>query len=127
MPSDVNLLAAWAGFLLGGVAGAIPGLFFHREHWLGGYASWPRRLIRLGHISFFGLGFINLGFSLTCTAKDMHDGCGAASMLLLIGAVTMPAVCYLSAWKPGFRHMFFIPALSVIAGIALFVGRMPRP
>ena len=39
----VNLYAAWAGILLGIVAGAVQGMFFHGENWLGGYTSWPRR------------------------------------------------------------------------------------
>ena len=59
----VNLHAAWIGFFAGCLAGAIPGLFFHGSDWLGGYASWPRRMIRLGHVAFFGIGFLNLAFA----------------------------------------------------------------
>ena len=65
-----NLLAAWIGFSLGCLAGAIPGLFFHRDDWLGGYASWQRRMIRLAHIAFFGIGFLNLGFALNMIGND---------------------------------------------------------
>ena len=36
----------------------------------------------------------------------------------------MPLVCYLSAWKPPFRHLFFIPVLTVLVAMALFLGRM---
>lgn len=89
----INIQAAWAGFLLGCVAGAIPGLFFHRRDWLGGYASWQRRLLRLGHISFFGLGFINPGFALTARTLELDAGLQSASILLLVGAATMPKVC----------------------------------
>jgi hypothetical protein len=35
----IKLQAAWGGFLLGCVAGAITGLFFHNSDWLGGYAT----------------------------------------------------------------------------------------
>ena len=66
-----NLAAAWIGMLAGCVAGALPGLFFDREAWLGGYASWRRRMIRLAHIAFFGIGIINLGFHLTVTAQGL--------------------------------------------------------
>jgi hypothetical protein len=38
------------------------GLFFHRENWLGGYASHARRMYRLDHISFFELGLVNWMF-----------------------------------------------------------------
>jgi len=120
----VNLYAAWIGLLLGCIAGAVPGLFFHRADWLGGYGSWARRLLRLAHISFFGLGFINLAFALTAIALDLKTGLAAASWLLLAGAVLMPLVCYLSAWRMGFRHLFFLPASAVMLGVAAFLWRM---
>ena len=123
----LNIHGAWVGFLLGCVAGAIPGLFFHDNDWLGGYGSWPRRMIRLGHIAFFGLGFVNLLFALTARALSLNAGLQGTSLLLIVGAITMPAVCYLSAWKPVFRNLFFIPALSVTVGIALFAWRITNP
>jgi len=58
--AEWNLLAGWIATLAGIVSGAVMGLFFLREEWLGGYSSHPRRLLRLGHISFFGLGFTNV-------------------------------------------------------------------
>ncbi|MGA2260117.1 MAG: hypothetical protein ABSH28_01640 [Acidobacteriota bacterium] len=120
----INIYAAWLGILLGIVAGAISGLFFHEEHWLGGYGSWTRRMIRLAHISFFGLGLLNLGLALTARALGLSDSIGLASWLLLIGAVTMPLVCYLSAFIKPFRHLFFIPVLSVGAAVGLLVWRL---
>jgi hypothetical protein len=120
----INIYAAWLGILLGIVAGAISGLFFHEEHWLGGYASWTRRMIRLAHISFFGLGLLNLGLALTARAIGISDSIGLASWLLVIGAMTMPLVCYLSAFIKPFRHLFFIPVLSVGAAVGLLVWRL---
>ncbi len=120
----INLQSAWIGFLLGCMAGAIPGLFFHRQDWLGGYPSWPRRMIRLAHISFFGIGLINLAFALTVKSLGMVSGLRFISILFIVGAVAMPAVCYLSAWRSGFRNLFFIPALSVTTGILLFTWRL---
>lgn len=120
----INLQAAWIGFLLGCVSGAATGLFFHHPDWLGGYASWPRRMIRLGHISFFGIGLLNLFFALTVRALGLESGLTAISRLLILAAATMPLVCYLSAWKKPFRHLFFIPALSATTGIAWFTWRV---
>lgn len=120
----INLYAAWIGFLLGCVAGAVTGLFFHDKDWLDGYDSWPRRLIRLGHISFFGIGLLNLAFALTARAVGLDSGLAVPSALFLIGAATMPLVCYLSAWRVIFRHLFFVPALSVTSGVALFAWRL---
>jgi hypothetical protein len=120
----INLQAAWVGFLLGCVSGAATGLFFHDPNWLGGYASWERRMIRLGHISFFGIGLLNLFFALTARSLGMESGLETISRLLILAAATMPLVCYLSAWKKPFRHLFFIPALSATAGIAWFAWKV---
>ena len=118
----INLTAAWIGFAFGAVSGAIPGLFFHRKDWLGGYTSWPRRLIRLAHISFFGIGFLNLGLALTVQTLEITSS--VASVLMLVGAVFMPAICYASAYRPVFRHLFFIPAGSILLSIILITERM---
>lgn len=121
---DVNLSAAWAAFLAGSVAGAFPGLFFHREHWMGGYSSWRRRMMRLAHISFFGIGGLNLAFVLTIRLLEIDAGIRLPGILLLVGLIAMPTVCYLSAWRQVFRHLFFIPASSVILALALFLWRI---
>jgi hypothetical protein len=120
----INLYAAWVGFLLGAVAGAVTGLFFYNEQWLGGYASWPRRMIRLAHIAFFGLGLLNLALALSARALGLTSGLAAASTLLIVGAVTMPLVCYLAAWRAAWRHLFFIPASSVFLAVAIFLWRI---
>jgi hypothetical protein len=123
----INLYAAWIGLLLGCLAGMLAGLFFHNEDWLGGYASWPRRMIRLGHISFFGIGFINLAFVLTSRALQMASGLRIPSYLFIVAALTMPTVCYLSAYKMAFRNLFFIPACSLTIGVALFLWKVLFP
>jgi hypothetical protein len=120
----LNLHAAWIGFLVGSLAGAASGLFFHGENWLGGYASWRRRMIRLAHVAFFGIGFLNLGFALSADALGIESGLALPSILLVVGAVAMPAVCYLSAYRDSFRHFFFVPVLSVVVAVAAFLWRI---
>jgi hypothetical protein len=127
MPT-LNLIAGWLGMLAGVLSGAIIGLFFHQEQWMGGYASYRRRLTRLGHIAFFGLGFLNLIFAAT-SAQLLLSGhaLATASSALILGAITMPACCFLSAWRKPLRHLFPIPVLSVTTGIlAILIGGWPR-
>jgi hypothetical protein len=121
---ELNIYAAWIAFLMGGIAGAMPGLFIHNKEWMGGYASWIRRMIRLGHISFFGLGLLNLMFVFTFNYLGIDTGITIPSVLLIIGLFTMPLVCYLSAWKLFFKNLFFIPASSVIFSIILILWRI---
>src|SRR5215831_10063595 len=97
---SLHLLIAWIGFLCGVISGAIAGVFFHREEWLGGYGSYRRRLVRLGHISFFGLGFLNALFAVTVSIAQMPQlSSHLASIGLLAGAITMPLCCFSAAWR----------------------------
>lgn len=122
--TEINLYAAWTGMLLGGVSGAIQGLFFHKEEWLGGYGSWTRRMTRLGHISFFGLAFINIAFAGTAKIMGIEEEVSIPSALFITGAIGMPLICYLSAFKKGIRQLFFIPVLTIIGGIVSLVWIM---
>lgn len=117
---QLNLIVAWLWTLLGFVSGMVLGLFFHRENWLGGYASFKRRMYRLGHISFFGLGAVNLLFWLSVrnlpAAGPLAD---FASGDFIVGAITMPLCCGLMAYFPQARHLFAVPVLSLITGAVL--------
>jgi hypothetical protein len=120
----LNIYTAWGAFFVGIIAGAVSGLRFHSEDFLGGYTSWRRRLVRLAHISLFGIGLINLAFALTARALGISSGLTVASVMLVVGAITMPLVCYLSAFKPAFRHLFFVPVLSVLLGVGVMLWRL---
>ncbi len=121
---EINLLACWAGIVLGIGSGMLLGLGFHREDFLGGYGSLRRRLYRLAHISFFGLAGINFLFWLTVTQMDLSGSFLApASSALLLGALTMPACCLLTAHWTMARHGFAVPVISLLYGtIATFLN-----
>jgi len=112
------MVFGWVLMLLGGLSGAAIGLRFHEAGWVGGYGSFPRRLMRLGHIAFFGLGILNVLFALTVTRFPPGDGFGqAAGAGFLVAGVGMPLCCFLAAWREPFRHLFFIPVLGVFLGV----------
>lgn len=122
-----NLIGGWLGMLAGVLSGALVGLFFHRDDWMGGYGSYRRRLTRLGHISFFGIGLVNLAFAATAAQLRLSGSClRIASAALLVGAVAMPACCFLAAWRKPMRHLFPIPVAAVAAAIiAILAGSRP--
>jgi hypothetical protein len=114
---SMNVVFGWMLILTGFVTGSLLGLFFHRDDFWGGYASFRRRIVRLGHISQVALGMLNVLFGLTwpvAAAWTME----AASVLFMIGGVTMPAVCFLTGWKMGFRFLFIVPVASLMLAIA---------
>ncbi len=115
---ELHIYTGWVGMLLGVIAGAGIGLFFHKDDWAGGYGSFRRRMLRLGHISFFGLGFINILFGLTLQVIEFQSPfVTVASIAFLLGIFLMPLVCFLSGWRKPFRHLFPLPVLSVLTGI----------
>jgi hypothetical protein len=120
-PLRFNVALAWVWIVLGFISGMVMGLNFHRENWLGGYASHQRRLYRLGHISFFGLGAINLLFVFTLQAFTNQYACGTAtapvaSIAFAVGTVTMPLCCAVAAHKKDARTLFAIPVTSLLVG-----------
>ena len=116
----INFYAAWVGIFLGFIAGAVIGIFFHDENWMGGYSSWRRRMVRLGHISFFGIALINLTYSVSLAVFNVKITTSYPSYLFIAGAITMPLICFLSAYKEIFRHLFFIPVLCLAVGTFIF-------
>jgi len=119
----INLVGGWLAMLAGVLSGSIAGLLFHDENWLGGYSSFRRRLARLGHISFFGLGFVNLLFAATAGQLLLPpDYLKVASAGLIVGVIAMPICCFLTAWRKPMRHLFPIPVLAVAIGIAAILA-----
>jgi hypothetical protein len=126
-PPQANLLVGWIWLCLTFISGLLLGLGFHRENWLGGYSSLRRRLYRLAHISFFGLGLVNLAFYLTIRDVNFTAlGLRVASLSFLAGAVSMPLCCLLMAHFPNTRALFAIPVLSLLLAGSLTVATLLR-
>ncbi len=87
------------------------GLFFHREDFLGGYTSFRRRMLRLGHIALAALGMLNVVFSLSPWGEEVAGVC------LMVGGGAMPAICFLTAWRKPFRHLFFVPVVALLTAV----------
>ena len=115
-----NFIAGWWLILAAFITGAAIGLGFHRENFLGGYGSFRRRLTRLGHIALAALGGLNVLYGLAPVPVSTIPG-----WLLLAGAIAMPLVCFLSAWKEPFRHLFFVPVVLLLSGVILIIYLVP--
>jgi hypothetical protein len=119
----LNLIVGWTGMAAGAVSGAIVGLFFHDEQWMGGYGSFRRRMARLGHISFFGMGMLNVLFALSVAGVPAPNPyAAAASLAFVVAAVTMPICCFLTAWRKPWRHLFPVPVVATLAAIGLLLA-----
>src|SRR5438093_5771819 len=109
-----NWYFGWSLLLSAFITGAIIGLFFHRPEFFGGYDSFRRRIVRLGHISQAALGMVNVIYGLSPWPEVSLWEAHAASACFIVGGISMPVVCYLTGWKEPFRHLFFIPVTALV-------------
>jgi hypothetical protein len=126
VPHSVNWIAGWLLILAGFISGTGLGLYFHREDFWGGYASFRRRIVRLGHIALVALGMLNLLYGLSPWPAAGQWEADVAGLALIIGGAAMPLVCFLTGWREGFRRLFFIPVAALItAAIFTLKGSLP--
>jgi hypothetical protein len=115
----LNWYMGWSLILAAFVTGAALGLHFHREDFWGGYDSFRRRIVRLGHIALAALGMMNVVYSYSPWPVADTFEARAAGWGFIVGGISMPAVCFLSGWNERFRVLFFIPVAALI-GAALW-------
>lgn len=119
--NQLILIAAWGWISIGLICGAIIGLKFYQAEWMGGYASWPRRMMRLGHIAFIGTSLLLIGLVASSHAIGMGELSPVTGIFGMVGAFSMPVVCYLSAYQMSFRHLFPIPVVGLIVAAISFL------
>lgn len=107
----------WSLILCGFLSGALLGLFFHRANFWGGYASFRRRIVRLGHIAFVALGMLNILFALSPVPMESAQAANTVTICLALGGLCMPLICFLTAWRERFRHLFFVPVVLLSAAV----------
>jgi hypothetical protein len=119
MGHPLNWFGGWTLIALAFITGAVIGLGFYRDDFLGGYTSFRRRTIRLGHIALAALGLMNVAYGLSPIPSGRLGE--AASIALLAGAIAMPAMCFLTGWRSGFRQLFFVPVVLLVAAIVFIL------
>jgi len=116
MVTPLNWYFGWGLILSAFITGAAVGLFFHRDDFWGGYASFRRRIVRLGHVAQAALGMLNVLYALSPPASPSFLET-VASLSFVVGGVSMPAVCFLAGWKKPFRHLFFVPVTALVLAV----------
>ena len=115
----------WIWMVMGVVSGLGLGLAFHRDGFLGGYDAWPRRLVRLGHIPFFGTGLLNVLYGLTAGHYRLEGGgLMLGGWALMAGGALMPVCCGLAAWRKGLVPLFALPVLGLGLGTGILAVRL---
>ncbi len=89
------------------------GLGFHREEFLGGYGSFRRRLLRLGHIALAALGSLNVLSGLSPVSVGPGGRTALPGLLLLAGAVADAAGLFSDRVAPALSPFLFYPGRPV--------------
>lgn len=124
--STSNLAVGWGSMAVGALTGLVLGLWSFGgpvpvPEWLGDYDTLPRRLMRLGHIAFFGLGILNilLAFHLgRLRSKDKLAGLGLAAMNF--GNIFLPLTLICAAFFEPLKYLMSLPATAIT--VALLVA-----
>lgn len=121
----MNRTIGWISLAVGVATGLVMGLWsfdgpMTTPAWLGEYGDTSRRLARLGHIAFIGLGSINI-----LLAHELpHSALGArgrevASRHMNFGNIVLPITLFVAAaWRPA-KYAMAIPATAVFVALIL--------
>lgn len=106
-------------------AGALLGMIFgmkaESRDWAGGYGSFRRQAMRLGHIAAIALGIINVLYgSMSAGLNSLPPGVSTVgSAAMICGGLLMPAVCLAAAWRRPLKYLFPVPAICVVTALVI--------
>jgi purine-cytosine permease-like protein len=120
-----NRIVGWGSLAAGVLVGLALGLWSFDgplpvPSWLGEYTATPRRLFRLGHIAFFGLGMLNVLLGGEILEKRLTgSGMRTAGVAMNFGNICLPVTLFGAALYHPIKYLMSIPALSVLIAFAI--------
>lgn len=122
----VNLAVGWSSLAVGALTGLILGIWSFGgpvpvPEWIGDYDTLPRRLLRLGHIAFFGLGILNIMLARHLgRQRSFSYPRPLALRAMNFGNVFLPVTLIAASVFEPAKYLMSVPALAV--SFALVVG-----
>jgi hypothetical protein len=120
-----NRRVGWLSTCLGAATGLVMGLWsfdgpFPVPGWLGEYDQTARRLARLGHIAWFGLGILNVLVSGELRRSTLgRRGRLTASWAMNFGNVFLPLTLFAAAAYRPLKYFMSAPALAVFVAVVV--------
>jgi hypothetical protein len=109
---------ALVGIPVGLVLGMGLGLVAGGEHGWGGYGSFRRRAARLAHVAAVMLpllaGFYGLALEARASSAAPGEWVVLGARLWMPGSCALVAVLLLAAWRPAWRFVLPLPALTLV-------------
>lgn len=126
--ADANLALGWASLAAGALTGLVLGLWSFDgpvsvPAAIGEYGDLSRRLLRLGHIAFFGLGMLNIMLARHLAHAEMQRGRAVLALRSMnFGNLFLPLTLIVAAFVPVAKYLTCLPALAVT--LALLIGAL---
>jgi hypothetical protein len=120
-----NRSVGWASLAVGIAVGLVMGLWsfdgpLQPPAWIGEYADTARRLVRLGHIAFIGLGLVDILLERELVRSSLgQTGRSIASWSMVVGNVLLPITLFASAAYRPVKYFMAVPAGSVFVALVL--------
>lgn len=120
-----NRIVGWTSLALGAATGLTLGMWSFGgpapvPEWIGGYDELSRRLARLGHIAFFGLGILNLLLARELPSLALSPGSRrVASNAMNFGNILLPLTLFAAAAHHPLKYAMSVPALAVFLAVTL--------
>jgi hypothetical protein len=120
-----NRVVGWTSLMVGVAVGLVMGLWsfdgpLQPPAWIGEYADTSRRLVRLGHIAFIGLGLINILMERELAQSALRPAARAlASWSMTIGNVLLPITLFAAAAFRPSKYFMAVPASAVFLALLL--------
>ena len=122
---NINRTIGWTTMALGVATGLVMGLWSFAgpvpvPEMLGEYSDVPRRLARLGHIAFFGLGILNILLARELPGFNLgHGQKRVAAWAMNFGNMFLPLTLFAAAvWHP-LKYTMPLPAVSVFVAMVI--------
>lgn len=122
---DWNRRVGWASLAVGVTTGLVMGLWSFDgpvavPEWLGAYDATSRRLVRLGHIAFLGLGILDILLGRELPRLDLGDAAKrVASRAMIFGNVFLPITLFAAGMSPPLKYVMPLPATAVFVALVL--------
>lgn len=123
--TSLNMAVGWSSLATGAVTGLVLGLWSFGgpvpvPEWIGDYNSLPRRLLRLGHIAFFGLGILNIMLALHFGRPRGFTSHGRLALRAMnFGNIFLPITLIIAAVVEPSKYLMSVPAMAVTIALAV--------
>jgi hypothetical protein len=120
-----NRRVGWICMAFGAGTGLVMGLWSFNgpvptPQWLGDYQDVARRLARLGHIAFFGLGILNVLLAHELSAQRINGRSRRiASAAMNFGNIFLPVTLFAAAAYHPLKYLMPFPAMAVFVALTV--------